>query len=174
MSTNCKIIATAVIVVLLAGIPLYLQDQKINELRDQVAQLTAAKPATMAAKGSPPVVILTRSAPSQVAAPSQPPAVVRQPTPAEQAAAQAQIEHQAMLKRATSNLRIIGSSAQQFMMEKGVTEANFYDLVGTGTDNYVRSVDPASDEDYSGITVDQTQTQISISSASFGIVTFNL
>ena len=60
------------------------------------------------------------------------------------------------------------------MGEKGVTEASFYDLVGTGTDNYVRSVAPAVDEDYSDIIISQTQTQVSISSASFGLVTFNL
>ncbi len=174
MSTNSKIIAAAVIVALIAGIPLYLQNQRINELSDQVAQLTAAKPAPMAAKNSQPIIILSRAGPTQVVVPSLPPAVVREPTADEATAAQAQAVQRTLIKAATNNLRILASSAQQYMGEKGVTEASFFDLVGTGTDNYVRSVAPAVDEDYSDMTISQTQTQVSISSASFGLVTFNL
>ncbi len=84
------------------------------------------------------------------------------------------VRQQSRLKTVTNNLRIIGSSAQQFMGEKGVTQAGYTDLVGTGTDNYVRSVSMVVDEDYTSIVVAQTSTQISISSAGFGTVTFNL
>ncbi len=84
------------------------------------------------------------------------------------------VRQQSRLKTVTNNLRIIGSSAQQFMGEKGVTQAGYTDLVGTGTDNYVRSVSSVSGEDYSGIVIAQTSTQVSISNAGFGTVTFNL
>jgi len=84
------------------------------------------------------------------------------------------VRQQSRLKAVTNNLRIVGSSAQQFMGEKGVTQAAYTDLVGTGTDNYVRNVSPVAGEDYSGITIAQTDTQVSISSVAFGTVTFNL
>ena len=83
------------------------------------------------------------------------------------------VRQQSRLKAVTNNLRIVGSSAQQFMGEKGVTQAAYTDLVGTGTDNYVRTVSSVAGEDYSGIIIAQTSTQVSISNASFGTVTYN-
>ncbi len=84
------------------------------------------------------------------------------------------VRQQSRLKAVTNNLRIIGSAAQQFMGEKGTTQAAYTDLVGTGTDNYVRTVSPVAGEDYSTLVIAQTLTQVSISSAAFGTVTFNL
>ncbi len=72
------------------------------------------------------------------------------------------------------NLRIIGSSAQQYMGEKGRTMASYWDLVGMGTENYVRSVNSVQGEDYSHLVIFQTDTQISVSSVALGTVTFNL
>ncbi len=86
----------------------------------------------------------------------------------------AKVRMQSRLKAVTNNLRVLGSSAQQFMSEKGTTQAAYTDLVGTGTDNYVRNVTPVAGEIYSTITVAQTTTQLSISSVAFGTVTFNM
>ena len=86
----------------------------------------------------------------------------------------AKVRQQSRLKAVTNNLRVLGSSAQQFMSEKVTTQAAYTDLVGTGTDNYVRNISPVAGEIYSGLTIAQTTTQISISSAAFGTVTFNM
>jgi len=77
-------------------------------------------------------------------------------------------------KAMTGNLRMLGSSAQQFMAEKGRTTAYYTDLVGTATDNYVRSVSPIAGEDYTKIVIYQTSTQISVSNTSVGTLTYNL
>ena len=84
------------------------------------------------------------------------------------------VRQQSRVKAVTTNLRIISGSAQQYMGEKGTTQAGYTDLVGTGTDNYVRSVAPVAGEDYSGIVIVQSQTQVSISSPTFGTVSYNL
>jgi len=86
----------------------------------------------------------------------------------------ARVRLQSRLKAVGNNLRIIGGSAQQFMGEKGVTQCTYTDLVGTGTDNYVRSVGPVAGEDYTGIVIVQSQTQLSISSPTFGTCTYNM
>ncbi len=84
------------------------------------------------------------------------------------------VRQQSRLKAATNNLRILAASAQQYMEDKDVSSASYYDLVGTGTDNYVRSVSPVSGEDYTDFIIFKDQTQVSVSAASFGTVTFNL
>jgi len=86
----------------------------------------------------------------------------------------AKVRSQSRLKTVTSNLRQLASASQEFMGEKGTTQAAYTDLVGTGTDNYIRSVSAVSGESYSSITVAQTATQISVSSAAFGTVTYNM
>ena len=83
------------------------------------------------------------------------------------------VRQQSRLKAVTNNLRILSSSAQQFMGEKGVTQAAYTDLVGTGTYNYVRTVSSVAGEVYTGISIAQTATQISVSNAAFGTVTYN-
>ncbi len=72
------------------------------------------------------------------------------------------------------NLRSIGSAAEQFMGEKNRTQVSYWDLVGPGTDKFVRSVSPAAGEDYTGIVVCQTSTQIFVSNPMVGTVTYNL
>ncbi len=86
----------------------------------------------------------------------------------------AAVRQQSRMKTVTNNLRVINSAAQQFMGEKGATQAGYTDLVGSGTDNYVRSVSPVAGEDYSGISIVQSQTQISVSSGTFGTCTYNI
>jgi hypothetical protein len=74
----------------------------------------------------------------------------------------------------TNNLRQYGAAAQQYMLAQGVTEAVYTDIVSTATDAYIHGISPVAGEDYSQIVVDQTDSQISISSATFGTVTYGL
>jgi type IV pilus assembly protein PilA len=73
-----------------------------------------------------------------------------------------------------NNLRQIAAASQQYMLEKGSASCSYTDLVGTGTDNYLHSVSPVADEDYSIITVAQTQTQVSVAGTTVGTLTYNL
>jgi type IV pilus assembly protein PilA len=81
---------------------------------------------------------------------------------------------QSRIKAVTNNMRQLASAGQQYMLDKGVTQAGYADLVGTATDAYIRSITPVADEDYTTITMAQTTTQISISSNGEGTVTYNL
>src|SRR6266851_5449369 len=66
---------------------------------------------------------------------------------------------QSRIKAVTNNLRQLASAAQQYMLDKGVTQAAYTDLVGTATDAYIRSISPVAGEDYStGFSVAQTTT----------------
>jgi len=84
------------------------------------------------------------------------------------------VRAQSREKAVVNNLRQVATAASQYMLDKGVTQAGYTDLVGTNTDNYIRSISPVASEDYSGLTVIQSQTQVSITSASFGTVTYNM
>ncbi len=84
------------------------------------------------------------------------------------------MRHASGVKAVLGNLRIISSSAQQYMGMKNVTRVTYAELVGTGTDNYVRGISSVAGEDYSELVIVATQTQVSVSNAKFGTVTFNL
>ncbi len=84
------------------------------------------------------------------------------------------VRQQSRTKTVTNNLRQLAAAGQQYMLDKGVTQAAYTDLVGTATDNYVRSVSPVAGEDYTGFLVQQGTTQVAISSSTFGTVTYNL
>jgi len=84
------------------------------------------------------------------------------------------VRQQSRIKAVTNNLRQLATAASQYMLDKGVTQAAYTDLVGTLTDNYIRSVSPVAQEDYTAITVVQTATQVSVTAASFGTVTYNM
>lgn len=83
------------------------------------------------------------------------------------------VRQQSRTKAVINNLRQISSTAAQYMLEMGVTQVNYTDLVGTGTDSYLHNISPVAGEDYSGIVVVQGTTQLSLSADSFGTVTFN-
>jgi hypothetical protein len=74
----------------------------------------------------------------------------------------------------SSNLNRIGFAAKQLMNDRGVTQADYSDIVGTQTSNYIRSIDPQDGEDYTHITVTKGTTQISVSTKDFGDITYNL
>jgi type IV pilus assembly protein PilA len=84
------------------------------------------------------------------------------------------VRQQSRQKTVTNNLRQFGAAAQEYMLDKGTTQAAYTDLVGTGTDYYIRSISPVAGESYTGLVVAQTTTQLSLSNANFGTVTFNL
>jgi hypothetical protein len=64
--------------------------------------------------------------------------------------------------RITNNLRQLFSAAQQYMLDKSQSTASYYDLVGSGTDYQLHVITPAAGEDYSGITVSQTMTEVPV------------
>jgi hypothetical protein len=65
-------------------------------------------------------------------------------------------------------------AAQQYMLDKGVTSASYYDLVGTGTDDYLRSINPVMGEDYTGFIINQADTQVLVVAPDGTTVTYNL
>ncbi len=77
-------------------------------------------------------------------------------------------------KAVTNNLRQLASAAAQYMLDKGVTQAAYSDLVGTATDAYIRSISPVAGEVYSSITIDQGMSALTISATAFGTITFNM
>jgi len=86
----------------------------------------------------------------------------------------AMVRQNSRTKAVLNNLRQLATASSQYMLDKGTTQAGYTDLVGTGTDNYVRTVSPVAGEDYTTFTVVQSQTQISITATAFGTVTYNL
>ncbi len=86
----------------------------------------------------------------------------------------AKVRQQSRLKAVTNNLRQIANAAQSYMMEKSSTQAGFTDIVGTGTDNYLHVVNPVVDEVYTGILIVNGQSQVTLSSASLGTITYSM
>jgi tetratricopeptide (TPR) repeat protein len=79
---------------------------------------------------------------------------------------------QAQIKAVTNNLRQLTSAAQVYMLDKGVTEARYQDIVGTGTDDYIQSVTPVMGEDYTDFQMAESQTQVSVKTSDGTVVTF--
>jgi prepilin-type N-terminal cleavage/methylation domain-containing protein len=71
-----------------------------------------------------------------------------------------------------NNLRQINSAAQQYMFENGVVQAALTELVGTETTKYIKTLNPIAGEIYTGLIVSSTQTQLTITSASAGMVVY--
>jgi len=64
-------------------------------------------------------------------------------------------------KTITNNLRQLNAAAQQYFLESnsGVTSVNSTDLVGTGTDKYIKSVQVVRGETYP-TSIDATATSL--------------
>jgi type IV pilus assembly protein PilA len=75
-------------------------------------------------------------------------------------------------KAVLNNLRQLVSNGNTYMLDKGVTTCGYTDLVGTGTDNYIHAITPVAGEDYSGISLVESQTQVTLSATAFGTITF--
>jgi len=76
-------------------------------------------------------------------------------------------------KAITNNLRQLSAAAQQYMLEKGVNTVAYTDIVGTTTDYYLKGINTVAGENYTTVTVGNTMTQISVTSAVI-TVTYNL
>jgi type IV pilus assembly protein PilA len=72
-----------------------------------------------------------------------------------------------------NNLRQYFAAAQQYMLDKSAVSCGYSDIVGPGTDFQIHSLVPVAGEDYTGLTVSQTSTQITLSAVTFGTVTYS-
>src|SRR5438046_9955690 len=76
-------------------------------------------------------------------------------------------------KAITNNLRQVSAAAQQYMLENGVSQVVYTDIVDTGTQLYIKNINTVAGEDYTSLTLHNTDTQVSISSSVI-TVTYNL
>jgi hypothetical protein len=140
------------------------------------APIMAAVPLP-AARPAQPIITTMVVAHSNVAMPTAPavPAHAADPSsPAAQPVVDDQAQQRARLKAVTNNLRQLANAAQSYMMEKSVTSAGYYDLVGDSTDDYLRSINPVEGEDYTGIYIQNGQSQVELTLPDGTTVTYNL
>ena len=79
------------------------------------------------------------------------------------------VRQQSRMKAVLNNLRQISGAAQQYMLDLGVSECGYTDLVGSSTDNLLHNVAPVAGEDYTSLTgIEQGTTQLTISSVALG------
>jgi hypothetical protein len=140
-------------------------------LESQAAALTDASSAPVPAPVAP---LEPAETPTQTYEP-----VVQPEAPAE-APAQAEVNQAPSspsadeVKSITNNLRQFASAAQQYMLDHGATQAGYDDLVGTGTENYLRMIEPVDSEDYHDLVVHQTDTQLSVQTPDGTVVPYNM
>jgi len=168
MSTNSKITMGAFIGAILVAIALWLHFGNGGEVNVPPVVQSVSVPAKPAVAAPSPMAPVAQAPRGQIAPPKLPPAQVdvksvqstdgSVSTPALIAAPPTPEDAKSM----KNNLRMLGSAAQQYMGEHRVREASYYDLVGSGTDNYIRSVTPVVGEDYTGIVVHETDTQVEV------------
>lgn len=66
-------------------------------------------------------------------------------------------------KAITANLRQFASSAQQYMLDEGVTQAVYTDVVGSG--KHIQNIETVAGEDYTTLVITQNQSEVSITAA---------
>ena len=71
-----------------------------------------------------------------------------------------------------NNLRLFASSAQQYMLENGVSEATYDDIVGPEPEKYMLELPTVVGEDYSELVVTSDTTEISVTLPDGRVVTF--
>ncbi len=74
-------------------------------------------------------------------------------------------------KAVVNNLRQIAAAAQQYMLETGSTSAPTDNLIGTGSQYWITTVEQVANETY-GILIDTASTQITASPDGTRIVTY--
>jgi type IV pilus assembly protein PilA len=84
------------------------------------------------------------------------------------------VRYTSRYKAIVNNLRQISSGAQQYMLEQGASQVAETALVGTDSFNYVRPIAVVNGEDYSGLNITSSTTQLSTSETDGTIVTFNM
>jgi type IV pilus assembly protein PilA len=65
-------------------------------------------------------------------------------------------------KAVLNNLRQLGAAADQYFIETGKTVCGYRDLVGSGPNQYIRSLSPVAGEDYTKLLFRQGQSQITV------------
>ncbi len=138
-------------------------------LPSKIASSTVSQPAII-------TMTATRSAVALPAA-SAVPAHAPEPTAASAsgaAPATKTVQQKVQIQAMVNNLRQLSTAAQQYMMDKGVTQAGYYDLVGTTTNDYIRSVAPVMGEDYTGLFLNQSDTQVMVVAPDGTTAVYNL
>lgn len=75
-------------------------------------------------------------------------------------------------KTITNNLRQLYSAAQQYFLETGETTVGYSALVGTTDSNYIKNIATAAGEDYTALTIDSTDTDVTVKKADGNDVTY--
>jgi type IV pilus assembly protein PilA len=65
-------------------------------------------------------------------------------------------------KAVINNLRMLAAGADQYFLETGKNECTYRDIVGTGSEKYIREINPVAGEDYTGLTFQKDQTQLTV------------
>ena len=179
MSNRAKIVAVLAVVIVAALVIFYLFDGNqtsapLSPAPAQVAASIAAPGPSQSMMSAPPIapgakIMPPNLTPAQIAAFNQP-----LPAAGQNAASVVSPPTQEEIKAITKNLRQLANAAQSFMMEKDQTSANYNDLVGYGTDKYIRSIDPVVGEDYTGIELKAGDSQMTISAPDGSIIIYNL
>jgi type IV pilus assembly protein PilA len=76
-------------------------------------------------------------------------------------------------KAVLNNLRQFAGAANSYMLDQGVTTCTYTDVIAADSDHYLLAIVPVVDEDYTTLSVVESQTQLTISGMSFGTVTFH-
>ena len=85
------------------------------------------------------------------------------------------VRAQSRQKAVINNLRQLSSAAQNYMLENGVSQVAYSSIVGTDTSMALRPIAAVAGEDYSTtFATIGSATQLSITSAALGTVTYNL
>ncbi len=140
------------------------------------------------AQAAPPTAAIAQAEtarPPRVVAPTAPPVVANnepiQFTPGAETAAAPAAEVPpdpegiaAQKKAITNNLRQLGSAAAQYMLDRGVTSANYYDLVGAQTDAYIRSISPVMGETYDTLVIHVDDDYLEVTTPNGMVVRYNL
>lgn len=77
-------------------------------------------------------------------------------------------------KAILNNLRQLDAAAQQYMLENGVHQASYANLVGSGPAHYIRNLTPVAGEDYSSLVIRATDSEISVTTGEGRVITLPL
>ena len=83
------------------------------------------------------------------------------------------VREQSREKAIENNLRQIASASLTYMLDKGVTEVRYPDLIG-GAKPYLQPLTPVAGESYDNIVVRQTTTRISVTMSDGTVVSYDL
>jgi hypothetical protein len=78
------------------------------------------------------------------------------------------------LKDIRGNLGHLATAAEAYMLDKGVTEVSYHDLVGTGHDYDLDTITPVIGEDYSRFSMELGQSQVIMVAPDGTSIVYNL